>query len=166
MRVAFYTLGCKTNQYETQAMEKLLEQAGYEIGAFAEKNDAYVINTCSVTAIADKKNRAVIRRCRRDNPEAVLGVYSSTVLAFVAAGITAVYQLEQLPKPIAGLIHLAVLYADYLAVYLLNGWIKPQVIAAFSLIFVLGFGTIWGAVYLTARRNVSKMNQHVQRTQK
>ena len=74
MRVAFYTLGCKTNQYETQAMEKLLEQAGYEIGAFAEKNDAYVINTCSVTAIADKKNRAVIRRCRRDNPEAVLGV--------------------------------------------------------------------------------------------
>lgn len=98
--------------------------------------------------------------------EAVLGVYSSTVLAFVAAGITVVYQVERLPRPIAGLIHMGVLYADYLAVYLLNGWIKPQVIAVFSLIFVLVFGTIWGAVYLTARRNVSRMNQHVQRTQK
>lgn len=97
--------------------------------------------------------------------EAVLGIYSSTVLAFVAAGITVVYQMEQLPKPIAGLIHMAVLYADYLVVYLLNGWIKPQVVAVFSLIFVLGFGMIWGAVYLTARRNVSKMNRCVQKGQ-
>lgn len=97
--------------------------------------------------------------------EAVLGIYSSTVLAFVAAGITVVYQMEQLPKPIAGLIHMAVLYADYLVVYLLNGWIKPQVVAVFSLVFVLGFGTIWGAVYLTARRNVSKMNRCVQKGQ-
>ena len=97
--------------------------------------------------------------------EAVLGVYSSTVLAFVAAGITVVYQMEQLPKPIAGVIHMAVLYADYLVVYLLNGWIKPQVVAVFSLIFILGFGTIWGAVYLTARRNVSRMNRCVQKSQ-
>ena len=97
--------------------------------------------------------------------EAVLGIYSSTALAFVAAGITVVYQMEQLPKPIAGLIHMAVLYADYLVVYLLNGWIKPQVVAVFSLVFVLGFGTIWGAVYLTARRNVSRMNRCVQKSQ-
>ena len=97
--------------------------------------------------------------------EAVLGIYSSTVLAFVAAGITVVYQMEQLPKPIAGLIHMAVLYADYLVVYLLNGWIKPQVVAVFSLVFALGFGTIWGAVYLTARRNVSRMNRCVQKGQ-
>ena len=74
MRFAFYTLGCKTNQYETQAMERLLQEMGHEIGDFSEKNDAFVINTCSVTAVADKKNRAVIRRCRRDNPEAVIGV--------------------------------------------------------------------------------------------
>ena len=74
MRIAFYTLGCKTNQYETQAMEQLLKSSGYEIGSFEEKNDAYVINTCSVTAIADKKNRAIIRRCRRENPRAVIGV--------------------------------------------------------------------------------------------
>ena len=74
MRFAFYTLGCKTNQYETQAMERLLEDQGHSIGAFSEDNDAYIINTCSVTAVADKKNRAVIRRCRREHPEAVIGV--------------------------------------------------------------------------------------------
>ena len=74
MKFAFYTLGCKTNQYETQAMERLLTQKGHEIGHFNEVCDAYVINTCSVTAVADKKNRAIIRRCRRDNPEAVIGV--------------------------------------------------------------------------------------------
>ena len=74
MKIAFYTLGCKTNQYETQAMERLLVAQGHTIGSFEEACDAYVINTCSVTAVADKKNRAVIRRCRRDNPEAVIGV--------------------------------------------------------------------------------------------
>ncbi len=74
MTFAFYTLGCKTNQYETQAMEQLLRQRGHEIGAFDEPCDGYIINTCSVTAVADKKNRAVIRRCRRANPGAVLAV--------------------------------------------------------------------------------------------
>ena len=74
MRIAFYTLGCKTNQYETQAMEHLLRAAGHSLGRFEEKCDAYVINTCSVTAVADKKNRAIIRRCRRENPAAVIGV--------------------------------------------------------------------------------------------
>ena len=74
MKFAFYTLGCKTNQYETQAMERLLTNLGHEIGRFDERCDGYIVNTCSVTAVADKKNRAVIRRCRRDNPEAVLGV--------------------------------------------------------------------------------------------
>ena len=74
MKFAFYTLGCKTNQYETQAMERLLLEKGHEIGSFEEPCDGYVINTCSVTAVADKKNRAVIRRCRRDNPGAVIAV--------------------------------------------------------------------------------------------
>ena len=74
MRFAFYTLGCKTNQYETQAMERLLTDLGHEIGHFDEKCDGYIINTCSVTAVADKKNRAVIRRCRRENPGAVIAV--------------------------------------------------------------------------------------------
>ena len=74
MRFAFYTLGCKTNQYETQAMERFLTDLGHEIRHFDEACDAYIVNTCSVTAVADKKNRAVIRRCRRDHPDAVIGV--------------------------------------------------------------------------------------------
>ncbi len=74
MKFAFYTLGCKTNQYETQAMESMLRERGHCIGSFSEICDAYVINTCSVTAVADKKNRAIIRRCRRDNPQAIIGV--------------------------------------------------------------------------------------------
>ena len=67
MKVSFYTLGCKVNQYETQAMEQILQQMGVEIGAFDEACDGYVINTCTVTGEADRKNRAVIRRCRRRN---------------------------------------------------------------------------------------------------
>ena len=74
MKIAFYTLGCKTNQYETQAMERLLCEQGHEICSFEDDCDCYVINTCSVTAVADKKNRAVIRRCRREHPQAILGV--------------------------------------------------------------------------------------------
>ena len=74
MKVAFYTLGCKVNQYETQGMEQLLTRWGHTLGRFDEPCDGYIINTCSVTAIADKKNRSIIRRCRRDNPNAVIGV--------------------------------------------------------------------------------------------
>ena len=74
MKIGFYTLGCKVNQCETQAMEQLLGEQGHEIGDFHDTCDIYIINTCSVTAVADKKNRAVIRRCRRENPEAVLAV--------------------------------------------------------------------------------------------
>ena len=74
MKIAFYTLGCKTNQYETQAMERLLCEQGHEICSFEDDCDCYIVNTCSVTAVADKKNRAVIRRCRREHPQAILGV--------------------------------------------------------------------------------------------
>ena len=74
MKIAFYTLGCKTNQYETQAMERLLCEQGHEICSFEDDCDCYIVNTCSVTAVADKKNRAIIRRCRREHPQAILGV--------------------------------------------------------------------------------------------
>ena len=74
MKIAFYTLGCKTNQYETQAMERLLCEQGHEICFFEDDCDCYIVNTCSVTAVADKKNRAIIRRCRREHPQAILGV--------------------------------------------------------------------------------------------
>ena len=74
MKFGFYTLGCKTNQYETQAMERLLQEQGHETGPFRPGCDGYIINTCSVTAVADKKNRAIIRRCRKAEPQAVIGV--------------------------------------------------------------------------------------------
>ena len=74
MKIGFYTLGCKVNQYETQAMEQILDACGHQVGDFQECCDGYIINTCSVTAVADKKNRAVIRRCRRQNPDAVIAV--------------------------------------------------------------------------------------------
>ena len=88
MIFGFYTLGCKVNQYETQAMEQLLRQEGHTVAPFSEKCDAYIINTCSVTAVADKKNRAVIRRCRKSNPDAVIavcGCYPQRDQAAVAA---------------------------------------------------------------------------------
>ena len=74
MKIGFYTLGCKVNQYETQAMEQILHERSIETGTLKDICDAYIINTCSVTAVADKKNRAVIRRVRRDNPQAILAV--------------------------------------------------------------------------------------------
>ena len=74
MNFAFYTFGCKVNQYETQAMEQLLTALGHTVVPFSETADGYIINTCSVTAIADRKNRTLIRRCRRENPEAIIGV--------------------------------------------------------------------------------------------
>ena len=74
MVFGFYTLGCKVNQYETQALEQLAAAKGHTVGSFDGDCDVYVINTCSVTAVADKKNRAVIRRCRREHPRAVVAV--------------------------------------------------------------------------------------------
>ena len=74
MKFAFYTLGCKVNQYETQAMEQLLLARGHSLGSFSEACDGYIINTCSVTAVADRKNRTLIRRCRREHPEAIIAV--------------------------------------------------------------------------------------------
>ena len=74
MRVAIYTLGCKMNQYETQAMEQLLRQKGHQVVDFSEEADAYVVNTCSVTAVSDQKSRKVLHRVRRERPGAVLAV--------------------------------------------------------------------------------------------
>ena len=74
MKFAFYTLGCKVNQYETQALEQLLLARGHSLGSFEEACDGYIINTCSVTAVADRKNRTLIRRCRREHPDAIIAV--------------------------------------------------------------------------------------------
>lgn len=81
MRIAVYTLGCKVNQYETQAMERLLTDRGHTLVPFDEVADAYIVNTCSVTAVSDKKSRQMLRRCRTLNPDAVVagcGCYVQT----------------------------------------------------------------------------------------
>lgn len=74
MKIAFYTLGCKVNQYETQALEQLVTQRGHSLVPFDGEADAYVINTCTVTAVSDKKSRQVIRRARKAAPDAVIAV--------------------------------------------------------------------------------------------
>ena len=74
MNFAFYTFGCKVNQYETQAMEQLLRSWGHEICTIEDAWDGCIINTCSVTAVADRKNRTLIRRLRSQRPQAVLAV--------------------------------------------------------------------------------------------
>ena len=74
MKVAIYTLGCKVNQYETQALETELVRRGHILVPFEGRADAYIINTCSVTAVSDKKSRNVVRRARRRCPDAVVAV--------------------------------------------------------------------------------------------
>lgn len=79
MKIAFYTLGCKTNQFETQALETLFEQRGHTIVPFDEFANVYIVNTCTVTALSDKKSRNAARRCKKINPQATLivcGCYS------------------------------------------------------------------------------------------
>ncbi len=79
--VAFSTLGCKVNQYETEAISEKFEDNGYTVVPFLEVADYYIINTCSVTAMSDKKSRQIIRRAKKTNPNAiiaVMGCYSQT----------------------------------------------------------------------------------------
>ena len=80
-KAALHNLGCKVNAYETEAMQQMLEAAGYEIVPFQESADVYVINTCSVTNMADRKSRQMIHRAKKMNPEAVVvaaGCYVQT----------------------------------------------------------------------------------------
>lgn len=74
MKIAIYTLGCKVNQYETQAMEQGLRSRGHTVVDFSEEADAYVVNTCSVTAVSDQKSRQAIHRVQKKHPEAVVAV--------------------------------------------------------------------------------------------
>ncbi len=80
-KIAFCTLGCKVNQYETEAMEELFINAGYDVVPFSQKSDVYIINSCSVTNIGDRKSRQMIRRAKKENPEAIIvvtGCYAQT----------------------------------------------------------------------------------------
>ncbi|MBP3816596.1 MAG: tRNA (N(6)-L-threonylcarbamoyladenosine(37)-C(2))-methylthiotransferase MtaB [Firmicutes bacterium] len=74
LRVSFYTLGCKVNQYETEAMREKFQKAGYDVVGDDAPADIYIINTCTVTNLADRKSRQFIRRAKRENPEAMIAV--------------------------------------------------------------------------------------------
>ncbi len=74
MKAAYYTLGCKVNQYDTQVMRDRLEEAGYQTVPFDEKADVYIVNTCTVTQISDKKSRQTVSRAKRINPQSILVV--------------------------------------------------------------------------------------------
>ena len=74
MKYVISTLGCKVNQYETQAMELLLQERGHEASGAGEPADAVIVNTCAVTAESGRKSRQMIRRLREENPGAVIGV--------------------------------------------------------------------------------------------
>ena len=93
--------------------------------------------------------------------EVVLGIITTTVMAFIAAGVSIVYQIENLPKAFAGLIQMSVLYIDYLGFYLLNGWIPVNQIWMFTLIFVVGFALIWFIIYFLTSRKVNRMNEMI-----
>ena len=96
------------------------------------------------------------------NPnEVCIGIISIAMLAFIAAGMTAIYQMEQLPLPIMILLHGGALYLVYLLAYLLNGWLLSQLvpILIFTGIFVAGYAFIWSIIYCVEKKKIAKLNQ-------
>ena len=92
-------------------------------------------------------------------PEEVCrGILSVTLMAFICAGISMIYTVEELPLMVAILIHAGVLYLDYLLVYLLNQWLPRGSIGGFSLIFFAGYGVVWVVIYLCIRASTRKLN--------
>ena len=89
-----------------------------------------------------------------------IGIFSLTLLAFLAGGLNELYQTERLPLPTAILIHGAALYAGYLITYLLNDWLKWSIISVliFSAIFIVGYFLIWIIIYSINRKNTKKLN--------
>lgn len=96
------------------------------------------------------------------SPSAVcLGILTVTLLAFIAAGMTAIYQMEQLPLPTMILLHGGALYLAYILTYLLNGWLMNQLtpILIFTGIFVVGYALIWLIIYWVERAKAEKLNK-------
>ena len=97
--------------------------------------------------------------------EVTMGILSITLMAFIAAGITMIYTVESLPLPFAILTHAAVLYVDYLIMYLLNNWIPRDggAIGIFTAVFAAGFALTWGIIYLSIRKNIDQLNAKIKR---
>lgn len=97
--------------------------------------------------------------------EACMGIVSITVMAFIAAGITMIYQVESLPLPMAILIHGGVLYLDYLMIYLLNSWLPGNAVGIFTIIFFTGFALVWLVIYLCIRKKTKRLNEKMKARQ-
>lgn len=97
--------------------------------------------------------------------EACMGIVSITVMAFIAAGITMIYQVESLPLPMAILIHGGVLYLDYLMIYLLNSWLPGNAVGIFTIIFFAGFALVWLVIYLCIRKKTKRLNEKMKARQ-
>lgn len=91
--------------------------------------------------------------------EACMGILSVTLMAFIAAGITAVYQVERLPIASAIAIHGGVLYLDYLIMYLLNSWIPKGGIGFFTVIFIAGYALVWVCIYTSIKIKTERLNR-------
>lgn len=96
--------------------------------------------------------------------EVCMGILTVTLMAFIAAGITAVYQSEQLPLISAILIHAGVLYCDYLIMYLLNSWIPRDLtaIGIFTAVFAVGYALIWLCIWLCIRKSTRQLNRSME----
>ena len=96
-----------------------------------------------------------------------LAILSLTLLAFIAGGMNAIYQIDRLPLAIAVLIHGSVLYVSYLATYLLNGWLElgTTPVLVFSAIFLLGYLAIWAGIYFITKRRTAHLNQQLKQKQ-
>ena len=93
--------------------------------------------------------------------EVCLGILTITLLAFIAAGMTAIYQMEQLPLPTMILLHGGALYIAYLLTYLINGWLLNRLkpILVFTGIFIAGYALIWAIIYLVNKARIEKLNK-------
>lgn len=99
--------------------------------------------------------------------EVCLGIFSLTALAFIAGGMNAVYQMERLPLMLAILLHGGVLYAGYLAVFLLNGWLQQGLmpLLVFTVVFVIGYLVIWVIIYSVTKQKTAMLNQMLKKQQ-
>ena len=98
--------------------------------------------------------------------EVIIGIITSFILAFVAGGIQAVYNLEKLPLPWAILIHGIVLYLDYIVIYLMNGWLKREGVLVFTVFFVVGYCIIFLIIYFLTKKKTDQLNLKLVQKQK
>ena len=99
--------------------------------------------------------------------EVCIGIFSLTLLAFIAGGMNVIYQIERLPLMVAILIHGIILYFSYLGAYLINDWIEwgATPILVFSGVFVAGYLAVWGIIYCITKRNTEKLNEMLKEKQ-